>query len=97
MTNLQIAIEKALAALEPSTLQRYEGGKIVEQHTVVPAFVGPLQRKTLELLVNAAAKLEALQRRQRECAYAAPCQQCIHQACGSHKDNNRRIIPCKKR
>lgn len=87
MTNLQIAIEKAVAALEPSMLQRYEGGKVVEQHTVVPAFVGPLQRKTLEFLVDAAMKHEALQRRQSECAYTVPCQQCIHAVCGSHKDN----------
>ena len=87
MTNLQIAIDKALAALEPSTLQRYEGGKVVEQYTVEPAYVGPLQRKTIELLVDAAVKLEALQRRKAECAYAVPCLQCIHQTCGSHKEN----------
>ena len=60
MTNLQIAIEKALAALEPSTLQRYEGGKVVEQYTVVPAFVGPLQRRTVEALVDAALKYERI-------------------------------------
>lgn len=56
MTNLQIAIEKARAALAPSTLQRYEGGKVVEQYTVVPAYIGPLQRRTVELLVDAAIK-----------------------------------------
>lgn len=87
MTNLQIAIEKALDALEPSILQRYEGGKVVEQYTVIPAYIGPLQRRTIELLVDAAVKLEALQRRKTECAYPVPCLQCIHQACGSYKDN----------
>jgi hypothetical protein len=56
MTNLQIAIEKALAALEPSTLQRYEDRKLVDIYEVKPAFIGPLQRRTIELLVDAAIK-----------------------------------------
>lgn len=93
MTNLQIAIEKAVAALEPHvrevTIKRKIRGKektiVVDRIVSLPSFVGPFQRKTIELLVDAAAKYEALQRRQRECAYAVPCQQCIHQACGSHK------------
>lgn len=95
MTNLQIAIEKAVAALEPHvrevTIKRKIRGKektiVVDRIVSLPSFVGPFQRKTIELLVDAAAKYGALQRRQRECAYAVPCQQCIHQACGSHKDN----------
>ena len=95
MTNLQIAIEKALAALEPHvrevTIKRKIRGKektiVVDRIVSLPSFVGPLQRKTIELLVDAAAKYEALKRRQTECAYAAPCQECIHQACVSHKDN----------
>ena len=82
-----------MAALEPHvrevTIKRKIRGK--ENHYLLIAlslfrrFVGPFQRKTIELLVGAAAKCEALQRRRRECAYAVPCQQCIHQACGSHK------------
>lgn len=87
MTNLQIAIEKALAALEPSTLQRHEGGKVVDVYKVEPAYIGPLQRRTIALLVDAAVKLEALQRRKVECAYPVPCLQCIHRTCGSHRDN----------
>jgi len=54
--NLQIAIDKTLDALKPSVLQRHEGGKVIEQYTVIPAYIGPLQRKTIELLVEAAIK-----------------------------------------
>lgn len=82
MTNLQIAIEKALDALKPQEYAKF--GEIV---TVTPAYIGQLQRRTVEMLVDAAVKLEALQRRKAECAYAVPCLQCIHQTCGSHKDN----------
>lgn len=85
--NLQIAIDKALAALEPSILQRYER-RPIDVYKVEPAYIGPLQRRTVEMLVDAALKYqEALEKRQAECAYTVPCLQCIHQACGSYKDN----------
>jgi len=83
MTNLQIAIEKALDALKPQEYAKF--GEIV---TVTPAYIGQLQRRTVEMLVDAALKYqEALEKRQAECAYPVPCKQCIHQVCGSYRDN----------
>ena len=58
--------------------------RIIEE----PAFVGPMKRPVVEVLLDAALKYQAaLEKRQAECAYTVPCKQCIHQVCGSYKDN----------
>jgi len=64
MTNLDVAIEKALKALEPHvrevTKQRKVKGKtvtvVIKEIETIPAVVGPLNRRILEVLVEAAMK-----------------------------------------
>ncbi len=86
MTNLQIAIEKGFAALEPHirevTIKRKIKGKekliVVDRIVSLPAFVGPLQRRVIVELLQAAIKYNEMLEREPQAAdilqaYAETC------------------------